>query len=327
MPTLSVGTAQAEPGSVGRGAIAVTNHPGGGALGIPVVVVNGAQPGKVLWVDACIHGDEPEGTLAVHKLVASLDPRAMHGALVAVPAMNVGAFEAAERGNPADTFSYDMNRIYPGKPDGYLTERVAWAHSQAMVAVADLELSIHSGGGHSYLSETIFATEDAPSIELAKAMGRGWGLILKSFLPKGNPMAVMLEHGKTGITVELGGRCATLPEAFHRSAEVLAEACRNVMRYYGIVPGEPTSERSWHTGKQRALLASHSGLWVPEPSIRFQAPLRKGEVLARIYDLHGAELEVLCAPCDGLVFGLRSLPTVRTGDWACFYGEISGTLE
>jgi predicted deacylase len=241
--------------------------------------------------------------------------------------MNVGAFEAAERGNPADTFSYDMNRIYPGKPDGYLTERVSWAHAQAMLAAADLELSIHSGGGHSYLSETIFATEDAPSMELAKAMGRGWGLILKSFLPKGNPMAAMLEKGKTGITVELGGRCATLPEAFHRNADVLAEACRNVMRHYGILPGEATTEKSWRTGQQRALLAGHSGLWVPERTIKFQEPLMAGAVLARIYDLYGAELEVVRAPCDGLVFGLRALPTVRTGDWACFYGEISGTLD
>src|SRR5262245_40298471 len=146
MPRLTVGTASAEPGSSGHGAIPVTNHPGGGALDIPVIVVNGAQPGKVLWVDACIHGDEPEGTLAVHKLVGSLDPAAMRGGLVAVPVMNVGAFEAAERGNPADTFSYDMNRIYPGKPDGYLTERVSWAHAQALLAVADYEVSIHSGG-------------------------------------------------------------------------------------------------------------------------------------------------------------------------------------
>jgi predicted deacylase len=280
-----------------------------------------------LWVDACIHGDEPEGTLAIHKVVAQLDPQTMKGAFVGVPAINVPAFEADQRGNPADTFTYDMNRIYPGKPDGYLSERVAWAHAQAMLAVADYELSIHSGGAHSYLSETIFATEDASSIELAKAMGQGWGLILKSFLPKGSPMAAMGEKGKQGITVELGGRSATMPEAFHHSAQVLAEACLNVMRHYHILPGEATSEKSWKTGTQRALLAGHAGLWVPEPTVKFQEPMKAGAPLARIYDLYGAELEVVRAPCDGMIFGLRTLPTVQTGDWACFYADISGVLE
>lgn len=327
MATLSVGTARVEAGQKGKGMIPVTDLPGGRTLDIPVLVVNGAQPGPVLWVDGCIHGDEPEGPLAIHKVVAALDPQQMKGAFVGVPVMNVGAFEAAERGNPRDTFSYDMNRIYPGKPDGYFTERVAWAHSQVMAAVADYELSIHSGGAHSYLSETIFATEDAPSLELAKAMGKGWGLILKSFLPKGNPMAVMLEKGKTGITVELGGRCATLPEAFHHSAGVLAEACYNVMRHYGILPGPATTETTWRTGVQRALLAGHSGLWVPERNTQFQKPMQAGTVLAHIYDLYGEELETVRAPCDGMVFGLRALPTVQTGDWMCFYAEITGTLQ
>lgn len=327
MPTLSVGTAQVQPGAKGKGSIPVTQLPGGKALDIPVLVVNGAQPGPVLWVDACIHGDEPEGTLAIHKLVAWLSPAELRGAFVGVPAMNVPAFEAAQRGNPGDTFSYDMNRIYPGKRDGYLTERVAWEHAQAMLAVANYELSIHSGGAHSYLSETIFAPGDAGSMELAKAMGPEWTLILEAILPKGNPMAVMMENKKVGITVELGGRCATLPDAFDHSGEVLADACRNVMRYYEMIPGQARMASAWRTGRQRALLANHSGLWVAEPTVKFQTPMQEGAVLAHIYDLYGEELETVRAPCDGLVFGLRALPTVQTGDWLCFFGELTGTIS
>ena len=96
----------------------------------------------------------------------------MHGSVVLVPVLNVPAFEAAQRGNPLDTFSYDLNRIYPGKADGYLTERLAHIHSVWLREVATYEISIHSGGAHSYLSETIFATTDDKAIELAQAMGR-----------------------------------------------------------------------------------------------------------------------------------------------------------
>lgn len=324
---LTVGTAQAAPGSVATGAITVSKLAGGTPLEIPVIVINGAHDGPCLWVDGAIHGDEPEGPLMCHILRREVSPAELHGSLVLVPVINVPAFEAASRGNPLDTFSYDMNRIYPGKPNGYFSERIAWAHSEWMTKVADLELSIHSGGAHSYLSETIFATEDEKSQELAKAMGLGWDLALKSFLPKGNPMASMLEVGKTGITVELGGRSATSPKDFHRVGRVLADAALNVMRHYKMLSGEASYAEPRYTGVQHALLAPVSGLFLAEETAEFKTPMKKGDVIARIYDVYGDLLETLVAPADGRIFGLRALPNVTVGDWCCFYAEIQGTLS
>ena len=79
--------------------------------------------------------------------------------------MNVPAFEAGKRGDPLDSFTYDMNRLYPGRPDGYPTERAAWAHWIAMRDACDLQIAIHSGGEHSYLAHMIFA---------AASSLRGW---------------------------------------------------------------------------------------------------------------------------------------------------------
>ena len=323
---LTVGTAQAAPGSVATGVIPVSTLAGGTSLEIPVIVINGAHDGPCLWVDGAIHGDEPEGPLMCHILRREVNPAELRGSLVLVPVINVPAFEAASRGNPLDTFSYDMNRIYPGKPNGYFSERIAWAHSEWMTKVADLELSIHSGGAHSYLSETIFATEDTKSQELARAMGLGWDLALKSFLPKGNPMASMLEVGKTGITVELGGRSATSPKDFHRVGRVLADAALNVMRHYKMLSGEASYAEPRYTGVQHALLAPISGLFLAEERTEFKTPMKKGDVIARIYDVYGDLLETLVAPTDGRIFGLRALPNVTVGDWCCFYAEIQGTL-
>lgn len=323
---ITVGTAQAAPGSVATGVIPVSRLAGGTPLEIPVIVINGAHDGPCLWIDGAIHGDEPEGPLMCHILRREVNPSDLHGSLVLVPVINVPAFEAAARGNPLDTFSYDMNRIYPGKPNGYFSERIAWAHSEWMTKTADLELSIHSGGAHSYLSETIFATEDDKSQELARAMGLGWDLALKSFLPKGNPMASMLEVGKTGITVELGGRSATSPKDFHRVGRVLADAALNVMRHYRMLTGEASYAEPRYTGVQHALLAPVSGLFLAEESAEFKTPMKKGDVIARIYDVYGDLLETLVAPSDGRIFGLRALPNVTVGDWCCFYAEIQGTL-
>ncbi|RPJ00976.1 MAG: succinylglutamate desuccinylase, partial [Chloroflexi bacterium] len=59
----------------------MTNLPGGGRLGVPVIVLNGIDEGTCVWVDAVIHGDEPEGTLACHLLDAEIDPGQAHGSV------------------------------------------------------------------------------------------------------------------------------------------------------------------------------------------------------------------------------------------------------
>lgn len=326
MSDLTVGTATAAPGTRARGVINVTTLPGGRPLDIPVIVVNGAQAGPCVWVDGVVHGDEPEGALCCHFVNTALDPAKMRGSVVLVPVLNVPAFEAAQRGNPLDTFSYDLNRIYPGKADGYLTERLAYTHSQWLRSTATYEISLHSGGAHSYLSETIFATEQPDAIQLAKAMGRDFALILKSFLPKGSPPAVMFEAGKHGITVELGGRSATSPKEFYRCGKTLADGILNLLKVYKIIDGEPHFAPKHLTGVQHALLAPTSGMFLADTQVEFQKLMKKGDQIATIVDVYGDLQAELRAPVDGLIFGLRALPNVQTGEWCCFYAEIQGEV-
>lgn len=202
---LTVGTATAAPGTRADGVIATGTDALGQAEAIPVIVVNGVEDGPVLWVDGCIHGDEPEGPLTIQYLLREIVPETLKGALVCVPVMNVPAFLANNRGNPLDAFTPDMNRIYPGKPDGFASERVAAAHARWLIATADMEISIHSGGRHSYLAQALFYTDIPAGETLAKAMGPGWDLILRGGIgSSGSPMTVMGGKGKPALTVELG---------------------------------------------------------------------------------------------------------------------------
>lgn len=322
--TVTVGTAVAAPGSIVRGAIPVTALAGGGMLEIPVVVINGAKPGKVFWVDGAIHGDEPEGPLCCQHLLQEVKPEELSGTLVLVPVINVPAFEAASRGNPLDTFSYDMNRIYPGRANGYLSERVAAAHAKWLTEVADMEISIHSGGAHSYLHYAIFCDETPASVEMAKAMGPKWGCIMSSPNPKGNPMAVLKEAGKVGLTVELGGRSATSPAGFAEVGRALADAALNIMYHYKMLPGKAGYPADATKGSQEALLAPESGIFLAEPTIKFGTMMQKGDRIGRIVNIFGDELAMLSAPADGMIFGLRCLPNVTTGDWCCFYNKVEG---
>lgn len=325
--TTKIGNVFAERGVITTGSIETGIDLCGRVDGIPLLVCRGSKDGPTLWINGAIHGDEPEGAFSIFKTLTKLDPQEMSGTVVFVPAMNVPAFQSGERGNPLDMFSYDMNRIYPGRPDGYMTERVAFAHWEVMKGNCDLQIAVHSGGEHSYLAHMIFAADNPQSLELAAAMGPRWDLVFKSGVGGNNPASKIAELGKAGITVELGGNCRTLTREFHDVAEELSESYLNVMRHYGMIDGEAGYAGRWRMGHQQPLLAPASGMWVGNPEIECEKPVAADTLLGEIYSLYGDLLAEVCAPEDGVVFGLRARPAVIEGDWCCFFGIVDETRD
>jgi predicted deacylase len=323
---MQVGTVSVMPGEVKRGGIPIGADMYRTEREIPIIVIRGAEDGPRLWLNGATHGDEPEGPFSIFLALQQIDPARLKGTIVACPVMNVNAFTAGTRGDPLDTFSYDMNRLYPGKANGYPTERVAWAHWQAMQDTCDLQIAIHSGGEHSYLAHMIFAADNPQSMELAAAMGPGWKLVFRSGTGSGNPSSMIAGAGKAGVTVELGGNCRTLTNDFHAVANDLAAGYLNVMRHYGMIDGVASYEPEWYQGFQIPLLAPATGMFVGTKDLPFETILPAGTVLGVVYNLYGDPIGEVRAPRDGLVFGLRSRPSVTEGSWCCFFGVVEQTV-
>jgi predicted deacylase len=324
---MEIGNISVLPGERKRGEIEAGVDMAGQPRRTPVLVLRGVEEGPRLWLNGATHGDEPEGPLSIFWALEQVDLQRLRGTIVAVPAMNVAGFTAGTRGDPLDTFSYDMNRIYPGKPDGYPTERVAYAHWLAMKDNCDLQIAIHSGGEHSYLAHMIFASDNPQSMELAAAMGPQWPLVFRSPVGGGNPSSMVGALGKGGITVELGGNCRSLTRDLHGVARDLAESYLNVLRHYKMIEGKAAYAGAWHQGYQIALLAPATGIFVGNPELPFETPIAQGTRLGSIYNLYGDVVAELTAPQDGVVFGLRSRPSVLEGQWCCFFGVVEQTVD
>ena len=101
----------------------------------------------------------------------------------------------------------------------------------------------------------------------------------------------------------------------------------NVLRHYGMIGGEAQYVRAWRMGHQQALLAPASGMFVGNADLRFEEPIDANTLLGQIYNLHGMVAAEVRAPCDGVVFGLRSRPAVSAGEWCCFFGIIDETRD
>jgi uncharacterized protein len=324
---LNISNVSVKPGEMKRGGIPIGKDMYGLERHIPITVYRGTKDGPILWLNGAAHGDEPEGPFSIFLACKKLEPKKMRGTVVAVPVMNVEAFTAGTRGDPLDTFSYDMNRVYPGKANGYTTERVAYAHWQAMKDTCDLQIAIHSGGEHSYLAHMIFASNNPISMELAAAMGPQWSLVFASPTGGGNPSSQIGALGKGGITVELGGNCRLLTSDFHNVSQDLGESYLNVMRHYKMIPGKAKYAPEWRQGYQIALLAPATGMFVGNPKLPFETEIKQGTLLGQIYDLYGDVVAELKAPQKGVVFGLRSRASVLEGQWCCFFGVVEKTVN
>ena len=91
---------------------------------LPVLVAQGAQPGPTLLVSAGIHGNEYDGMVALRRVWEELDPSELSGTFVAIMCCNVDAHLVPDRNSAYD--GQNLARVFPGKVDGTLTERVAY---------------------------------------------------------------------------------------------------------------------------------------------------------------------------------------------------------
>ncbi len=115
---------------------------GTGEQGAPVTVINGRQAGIALCLTGGIHGDELNGIEVVNRIASKLDPKLLRGVVIAVPVVNVSGFQRSSRYLPDRR---DLNRYFPGNPNGSSAARVAHHFFQSVVVGCDLLVDFHTG--------------------------------------------------------------------------------------------------------------------------------------------------------------------------------------
>ena len=108
----------------------------------PVLVVNGAQAGPTLCLTGAIHGDELNGIEIIRRTMYDLEPEKLSGRVVGVPIVNLPGFQQGTRYLPDRR---DLNRYFPGNPDGSLAERFAYSLFNNIIRHCDMLVDIHTG--------------------------------------------------------------------------------------------------------------------------------------------------------------------------------------
>ncbi|MGH2603516.1 MAG: succinylglutamate desuccinylase/aspartoacylase family protein, partial [Dehalococcoidia bacterium] len=133
-----------EKGAQERRWLDVCDLPDGSPLRLPLLVARGKTDGPTIVVLGGVHGDEYEGMAAVRAVFRDLNLSELRGTFAGVPLCNPPAFGAGTRESPVD--GLNLARIFPGHPDGAVSERIAHVLTESVVSKADFLIDLHSSG-------------------------------------------------------------------------------------------------------------------------------------------------------------------------------------
>jgi N-alpha-acetyl-L-2,4-diaminobutyrate deacetylase len=287
-----------------------------GSVMVPVAVVkNGTGPTALLTGGN--HGDEYEGPLALYELARTLDPDTVAGTVIIVPAMNYPAFCAGTRTSPVDRGN--MNRSFPGRPDGTLTEKIADYFQRDLLPRADLVLDFHSGGRTldflPWCAAHILADKrlEEKAFAAVEAFSAPWSVRMLEIDAVGMYDTAAEEMGKVFVTTELGGGGTACAE----TVRIARRGVLNLLRHAGIVAGEierrPTRWLDMPSGDCFAF-AEESGM--AETMVDLSEPVEKGAVIARIHRIGrtGLAPQEIRARMSGLLAARHFPGLVKAGD-------------
>jgi predicted deacylase len=286
----------------------------GRPISIPVAVINGADDGKTLYIQAASDGDELNGVGVLQRVVPQLDPEDISGTILIVGLANYFGFHTGEHRNPIDDTK--LNRTYPGDKNGTSTERIA-AKTFAVAKRADLILDLHQGSTSRMINEVRVRCGRRnrlhdECLELAKVFGCGHVLDQKG--PDGQLARAGPDEGIPTVDPELGG-CVGFDE---ESIEIGVTGVFNVLEYYDFLDGHVQPRPQTRASGFEQYGSPVGG--IVDMTVELGERVSPGRTLFRVTDVFGSVKEDVTADSSGIVWRARRRPPVATGEYVCSVG-------
>ena len=290
-----------------------------GATRIPVAVIANGK-GPTVIIEGGNHGDEYEGPITITELIRDLDPGAIQGRLILLPAINAPAAMGGQRVSPIDGLNF--NRTFPGDPHGSITQQISAYLMDVLFPIGDAFLDLHSGGSSlDLLPSAIVEPSPDPelrrkNIEVAKAFDAPLTVVIDNM---GDPRTATASACRSGLVTtgtEMAGGGTVRPEAL----AICRRGVTNVLAHLGVLAAAQKSAPR-NDGKLLELpgadahvFATADGIF--EPFHAHGRDVRKGEAAGRIHctwDPTRAP-ETVHYQADGILYGLRQPGRVRPGN-------------
>lgn len=283
-----------------------------------VLVLNGVKPGPTLCLTAAVHGDELNGIEIVRRVLYNIDPKELSGSIVGVPIVNLEGFRGGSR-YLADR--RDLNRFFPGNPDGSSAARIAHSFFHEVVSHCDMLIDLHTGSFRRTNLPQLRADLNYPEVDaLSRKMGAI--VVLQSEGAQGSLRRAATENGIPAVTLEAGA-----PHELQKSAvEYGVKSVENALNGLGLIDrrkfwqsdDEPVYYKStWVRAREGGILLSEVALG---------KSVKQGELLGAVTDPITNQRDEIRSPHSGRVIGMASNQVMHPG-FAAYHIGIEASVS
>jgi predicted deacylase len=323
--SLRVGPVTARPGEKVSGFLEI---PAGADSGtrVPITVIQGRTAGPTLALVAGTHGSEVAPIVALQRVRAALDPAQLRGTVILVHVANMPSYlKRTIYYSPID--GKNLNRVYPGRSDGTVSERIAYAITNEVIDKSDYLVDMHAGDGNESLRPYTYWNKlslNARVDSIGRQMALAWGhdhIVVDVDRPRDPKASVYTQNtahvrGKPSITTETGYLGMPVEEMVQRNEQGVFR----LLRYFEMLPGPvELVQRPIYLERTQVMTSPETGIWYP--LVERGHTVGEGTVVGYVTDFFGRKLGEVRAPFAGAVLYVVGTPAMSKGEPVAMIGR------
>lgn len=292
-----------------------------GDIVLPGTIICGKLSGKTMLITGGVHSGEYVGIQACVELGAELQPEKTVGTIVILKVLNRPAFEN-RAGSLGLSDGKNLNRVFPGNPNGTEMERLAWAITKEVYPKVDYYIDLHSGDDFEALTPYVYyagkAAQEVTEVSRKMAEQVDVPYMVRSMVSSGGAYNYAASKGIASILLERGGMGAWTSEEVNSDKRDVRNILSSLDMYQirrdvrNYVPMEVTDVRY--------QAASEDGLWYP--AAKPGDMVAEGALLGTVRDYNGKLRETCRAEYNGVVLYQTGSLQVTEGGPVVAYGRI-----
>jgi len=300
------------------------NNSAWGGVMVPIVVIKNGKGPTILFIGGN-HGGEYEGPVTLLKLSRNLQADQIQGRVIIIPALNLPAVQAGERVSPID--GLDMNRAFPGKYNGTVSQVIAHYVHEAILPLCDAVIDLHSGGYSldllPYNSMHYLPDEELRrnTMSALKAFNAPVSLIMREFTGEGLLDYAVEGMGKIFLCAEIGGRGVLSPSTL----KIAETGVQNILKHFEIIEGKVPKQTTQLMEVPEAgnyAYAHSDGIY--EAFFELGEEVFPGQSVGQIHYPENPERvpELLKIEVGGVLVGTRGPGFVERGDCVALTAQV-----
>lgn len=272
---------------------------------VPLIVIRGLQKGPVFGMTAALHGDELNGIFTIFKVMEKIDPLQLKGTLILLPITNVPAYLMNQR---FFTDNVDLNRIIPGCQEGSASEMYTYYLVKKIIKKMDYLFDLHTAS-RGRVNSLYIRADLNNDIVRNLAYLQNPEIIVNKAEEQGTLRCWACNNGIPSITIEIGN-----PNQYQMDMiDDVLPGMINTFRYLNMIEGEVQNMISDAIiCRDSYWIYSRKGGLVEVPP-KLADRVKKGDLLAIVYDVFGSIIETIVADQDGIIIGKNMSPNCESG--------------